>query len=427
MFPPHVMHPVEEQLRATIRSQGPVTFRRFMELALYSPSGGYYRSPQRVGPSGDYFTSPAAHPLFGWLLAAQLQQMWELLERPETFTVVEAGAGSGLLSRDLLAGCRAMDPRFGDAVRSVAVDRVARGHDATDDAPERVASWGVPLRGVVGCIVSNELFDSFPVHRFQVRDGRPREVYVGLENGRFTEVLEAPSDPRIAARARAGPGEPLPEGFRGEVCLGIDPWMADAAGALDRGFVLTVDYGGTSEELFAPSRAWGMLRTYYRHTVAADPYVRVGRQDITAHVDFTELARVGERHGLARLGYATQGVFLSNLGADAYLEALDLRARSRSRDRLGGREHQANRMAIAQLLAPEGLGGFKVLVQGRGVGTPTLWGVDPENPHRRRLHERLPSLEVPLRAPEHTPLMEGRYPHAGVEMDDLWREAFGPP
>ncbi len=430
------MHPVEAHIRETIRHEGPIPFSRFMETALFSPFGGYYAAEEAVGARGDYYTSPTAHPLFGHLIAAQIEQMWVLLGRPDPFTVVEAGAGAGLLARDIVAGCAALDPNLARAIRYVALDHVRPpGHDRLPEGASRLVASGVPLRGIVGCVLSNELFDCFPVHRFQMKEGRPMEVYVGLVDDELGEVLDEPSDPEIARRVRAATGDGLPESYRGEVCLGLDPWAAEVAGALSRGFVLSVDYGGVVEELYAPHRARGTLRCYYRHTVSGNPYIRVGRQDITAHVDFSELARAGERHGLTTLGHGTQGEFLRNLGAEFFFEALARRARRRANEALdrGGQpahapqaqpmdrgEYQANRMAMAWLLDPQGLGGFRVLVQGKGVGEPVPWGFDPDNPHRRSMAERIEALETPLRSQAHTPLMEGRYPHAAFEVGREW-------
>jgi SAM-dependent MidA family methyltransferase len=424
------MLPVETHIRETIQARGPITFSEFMEFALFSPLGGYYTSGERTGAGGDYYTSPTSHPLFGWLIAAQLLQMWGLLGRPDPFTVVEAGAGAGRLAMDIHEACDSLDHDLCAALRYVAIDRVRPSAPVSlPMGATRLVAQAVPLRRVVGCVLSNELFDCFPVHRFSVSGGRVLEVYVGLADGELTEVTDAPSDPEISRRVQEATGGGLPEGYRGEVCLGLDPWLAGVSAAMRRGFVLTVDYGDTAKGLYGPGRSRGTLRSYYRHTVTGNPYVRVGRQDITAHVDFSELARAGRRHGLVNLGYATQGSFLKNLGADAYVAALARRGRlsgpTPMSEETGQREGQANRMAMAGLLDPEGLGGFRVLAQGKGVGEPALWGFDPDNPHRRGLAEQRASLAPPMRSSAHTPLMEGRYPHAAFGAE--WEWGDGPP
>ena len=418
------MHTPEQHLRDLVRHSGPLTFARFMEVALFAPETGYYASASHLQDHGDYFTSPAAHPLFGTLLAIQLQQMWQLLDRPSPFTVVELGAGSGLLASQIAAPQPAVSREFASALRYVTVDRfappAAGGKEGRADV-SHVVSAGVPLRRLVGCILSNELLDAFPVHRFQVQDGRIREVFVTLAGEEFAEVLDEPSTPRIAQRVTAAAHD-LPEGFRGEVRLGLEPWVADAARALQRGFLLTVDYGDTARGLYSADRAAGTVQCYYRHTVSANPYTRVGRQDITAHVDFSALMEAGVEHGLDTFGYTTQREFLANLGAGAFLQALDRMARAPGPDapRLPQAVYLANRMAIQELLRPEGLGGFRVLAQGRSTGAPELWGFHPGNPMTRALERQTAPLDVPLLTRRHTPLLEGRYPHQAWDPAELW-------
>ena len=277
---------------------------------------------------------------------------------------------------------------------------------------------GLPLRGVVGCIISNELLDSFPVHRFQVQDGRVREVYVTLCDGAFAEALGEPSTPRLAERLPAD----LPDGFRGEVNLELEGWTDAVARALERGFVLTVDYGDTAGGLYAAPRAGGTLRCTYRHAPAAGPYARMGEQDITAHVDFTALADGGERRGLAALGYTTQARFLEALGARSFLRVLAARSRDGG---MSQREYLANRMGMLDLLRPEGLGGFRVLAQGVGVGSPSLQGFHPSDAWRHGLEARMIRWPVPVATSQHVPLLEGRYPHASFDAEALWPWAAG--
>ena len=383
-----------------------------MELALYSPNGGYYRSNTPIGPAGDYFTSPTAHPLFGVLIAAQLEQMWEILGKPSPFTMLEAGAGNGVLARDIAQAVQATSPEFSRSLRYVALD-----YAAPDNLPQtfqRITASGVPLRGLVGCILTNELLDALPVHRFRVQDGSIHEVFVDTSEDKFVEVLREPTNPFIANRVTAATQEALPEGYKGEVCFQASAWLAEASAALERGFVLTVDYGGTTKELYSPQRESGTLRCHYQHVVSGNPYVRVGRQDITAHVDFTALKESGERCGLEVLGYTTQREFLTNLGASSYLEALASQSRAGEGYGSGALPRQAylaNRMGMQELLQPEGLGNFKVMVQGKGVSSDDLWGFASDNPRQAQLQRDLATLHVPLLTSTHTPLMAGKYPH----------------
>lgn len=407
------MLPVESRIRDTIKAEGPIPFARFMALALYSSSGGYYRAPGPVGASGDYFTSPTAHPLFGTLLAAQLSQMWDAMGRPDPFTVLEPGAGGGVMARDILESAHADFPGFARAMRYVALDYAPAMPEGAPPGLQWAAADGLPVRGMVGCILANELLDALPVTRFVVQGGAAREVYVTLDGDGFTDVLGEPSAPDAAellSRLPAG----LPDGYRGEVCPAAVRWISAAASALECGYVLTFDYGGTSAELYAPERQGGTLRCHYRHTVTGNPYVRVGEQDITAHVDFSLLRAAGEAAGLSTVGYTAQRDFLVNLGADLYLEALARRSRSQPSFASGAmprQEYLANRMAMQSLLDPEGLGGFRVLALGKGGAPAGLWGFTRDNPRREELHGSIASLRAPMLTSAHVPLMEGKYPH----------------
>jgi len=383
----------EAYIREVIRREGPIPFARFMALALYGPAG-YYTRP-REG-EGDYYTSPAVHPAFGALLAVQAHQMWDLLGRPRPFWLVEVGGGNGLLAEALLEWTGEALPDLAEAMRYVVVDLApARG------PWETVQALGLPLRGLVGCVLANEVLDAFPVHRYRVEGGQVREVYVALEGDRPVERLGEPSTPDLP-RALEEAGVPLREGQEGEVCLALGPWLADLARALERGFALLVDYGGSAEEVHG--RPGGTLRCFYRHTVHGDPYRHIGAQDITASVDFSAVARLAERAGLEVLGYTAQGLFLRRLGWDTLVQALEALP-------LDPPAYTAHRMALQDLVRPDGLGAFRVLALGKGVGRPLLWGFDPHAPARRWLEGR-PRLPVPPLTPRHLPLARLRYPEA---------------
>jgi SAM-dependent MidA family methyltransferase len=219
------------------------------------------------------------------------------------------------------------------------------------------------FRQVVGCILSNELIDNFPVHRFAIQGGRVKEVFVTLKGDTFTEVLDEPSSPRIAERLTSL-GVSLPEGYRGEVNLAMEDWTGQLAQALDRGFILTIDYGQLAPDLYSPQNHQGTLVCYHRHVASPDPYQHVGQQDITSQVDFTSLMRLGDRYGLTTVGYTLhtlQRQFLTNLGFTSYLEALQTQGLSAARMTL-------SRMAMMTLVDPEEYGAFKVLAQAKGLG-----------------------------------------------------------
>ena len=391
----------ESQIRALIAAKGQITFAEFMEAALYHPKGGFYSTGGGVGP--DFFTSPAAHPAFGALIATQLRSMWEALDRPSPMYVIEPGAGRGLLAADVLA---AASGAFAEALRYVAVDRAA-GPIVSSDAGSVTAS-GLPFRSLVGCIVSNELIDAFPVNRFRVVDGRAEEIYVTTNaEGALTDRPGPPSTPYLESRIRDLDTE-LPDGLRGEVCPAVNEWTADVAASLDRGFVITIDYGCEGVELLRPDRTRGTLQTYRRHVQGAALYNEIGRQDITADVDFGLLASVGEAAGLRTIGRLTQAAFLRRNGFGHMMDRL-------RRMDLGERERQANRVGMLELVKSPGLGDFKVLVQEKNTGASDAAQLSPGT-------SEIEATDVPLLRPEHMKLMESRYPHLTWEpADDLWQ------
>lgn len=385
-----------------------------MDVALYHPTDGYYANTSAIGADGDYFTSPVAHPAFAALIAVQLRELWRALGSPSRFHAVEIGAGSGLLGRDLVGYAKAMPGGFGEALEYVALDRSAPPfvQDLTPTGSHRLVTDGVPLRGIVGCVLTNELLDAFPVNRFRVRDGDLLEVYVAVRNETLIEVLDTPSTPALAKRLD-GRRLALAEGYEGEANLRIGRWMTQVAQALETGFVLTIDYGYTAEELYAPERARGTLQTHYKHTTGGSLYQRIGRQDITAHVDFSAAMSQGTAVGLRTVGLVTQSEFLHRLGFERLLSTVGER-------KMPAREKSANVMAMRELVKPDGLGRFKVLVQERSTGVSDL--------DESKCQDDLP--EAPLLQPPHIPLAEGRYPHTAWEVEELWPldgNAGGPP
>ena len=402
------MTTLDETLIRRVAARGKITFAEFMEMALYWPNGGYYTGSSIQDPAPDYFTSPSAHPAFGALLALQMEEAWRLLDRPDPFVVVEPGAGSGRLAKDVISYAQYLDASFQRALRYVAVERAVTVQPAGPGV-EWLEAADIPLRGVTGCILSNELLDAFPVHRIVLRGGRLLEIYVTYQEGRLVEVEEEPSTPDIAARLN-GEGVVLAEGQRAEVCLELGPWMEQAAAALERGFLVTVDYGYPARELYSAERPEGTLRCYYKHTLSDNPYVRVGEQDMTAHVDFTAVAVLGERHGLSSEPPLTQAEFLGNLGLGAFQRRL-------AGAGLGQSKRDANRMAMLDLARPGGMGDFKVLLQGKGVDTAALTGVHGASDFWT---ERLAGLPLPLLDETHISVMGARYPHAAQGLGDRW-------
>ena len=398
----------EAELRRRIATRGPITLAEFMELALYHPGGGYYTAGERVGAAGDFYTSPSVHPAFGALLAVQLFQMWELLGRPAPFTVVEPGAGNGLLCRDITAGATGLHEEFARSLRYVCLDRRRNtGCERGLPGVSRLAAKGLPLRRMVGCVLSNELLDAMPVHQVTVERGRLREIHVALDGSELVMQTGKPSSPLLGRRL-AGLGVELAEGQVAEVNLAVDGWARDAAQSLERGFLLTIDYGRLAEELYSSTdRFRGTLTTFHRHLQTDRPLERIGQQDMSAQVDFTAMARAGQDAGLDFLGFASQRAFLHNLGL----------GRLQQRRPVGPpRLAQSGRVGMRELAKPGGLGDFKVMAQGKNAGKPELWGFHPSG----QAAEKAGQMPLPLPAPEHLDLLKGRYPAAADEFEMAW-------
>lgn len=348
-----------------------------MELALYHPQFGYYMRPpdadsERIGWSGDYYTSSDVHPILGQALATQTEQIDALLGHPGPFTVVEMGPGKGLLARHFLESIERRHVELSRRLRYVLIERspAMRAFQQQELQPwlnrAGLVAWledwsSLSPASVIGMMFSNELPDAFPVHRIQKTGGRTEEVYVDYQDGRFVECLRPLSHRALLDYFRRLHLE-LPDEYRTEINLHAPVWMKQVAESLDRGVVVTIDYGHSAQDLYGPERSTGTFLCYHSQMASDDPYVRVGQQDMTAHVDFTTLAMVGEEAGLSLTGFTNQMSFLMGLGAEELIDRLEP-------------ESPAFRAAI-HLLKPEGMGRtFKILVQHKGIEQPDLAGL----------------------------------------------------
>jgi len=363
-----------------------------MELALYHPEIGYYaRAAQRSGRAGDFVTSVDVGPLFGELLEVQLAEMAGILaachaeqtgrppdrnpaaNQPNSashFDLVEAAAGNGRLSADILRAARRRDPAFCNRIRLhlVEASAAARAEQVHTLGAEggRLASSSPDLpASFEGVLLANELLDALPVHQVVMRPDGLREVYVHASGAWLRTGEGLPSTPALEAYLDRL-GVVLEPGWRGEINLQAVEWIRAAARHLSRGFIIIIDYGHPARELYSATHSGGTLTTFTRHTSAgpersadAPAWLEdAGERDITAHVDFTSVQAAAEAEGLTALGFLDQTYFLMGLGA-ATADAGDLK----------------RRLALKTLLMPGGLGStHKVLILGKGVGTPALAG-----------------------------------------------------
>ena len=360
-----------------IRRSGPLSFERYMDLCLYHPQHGYYtQGRERTGMRGDYFTSPDLHPVFARLIARQAGEMWERLGQPPRFTWVEMGPGRGYFAHDFLTGAKHQNPAFYEAIEYAAVEPSERQHARLRErfAPAEyeqkiriVPSLG-GVDSVTGCFFSNELVDAFPVHVVTRSSGRLREIFVNVEGDRLVERLGTMSGTDLAA-AVARYAHNLEEGHRAEMNLRAAEWIRAVAAKLERGFVITVDYGDLAKRLYTPDRPRGTLMAYREHTAGEDFYSSPGETDLTAHVNFSALIDAGKEAGLQLAGFTTQERFLLALGeGNAFSDICDP----------GESEIQQlqARLKLKRLINPEGMGTiFKVLIQRRGVEPAELTGL----------------------------------------------------
>lgn len=332
------MTPLERHILDEIGRQGPISFRRFMELALYHPEHGYYRRARDpFGKGGDFFTNSQLQPVFGRLLAQQISRWRDEMGHPSEFTVVEIGAGRGETLQQ--------------------VQRCLT--DATCITVE-VASGNLS-RSLVGVVYANEFFDALPVHVVSRRGGKIIEHCVGADDSGFCWVEGAAPETALEDYIENyAPG--LADGQKTEVNLAALEELQKIALSIESGYLLTVDYGYTAREIAGSRRlSNGSLMSYSHHQALEDVLTDPGGRDITAHVNFTALEKRGEQVGLSSLGLQTQAQFLLEAGQpDEFQQALAARDESEARQL---------RLQLKSLLF--GMGEtFQVLVQRKGSYTP---------------------------------------------------------
>ena len=320
------------RIAETIRTAGGrITFERFMELALYHPGLGYYVNRPPIGQNGDFFTNVSVGDLYGRILARQFLRYQKSLGNPQEFRVIEFGGHRGQLRDDVLREAPGLDYTI---------------IEAGEELPNHIT----------GCVFSNELLDAFPIHHVRVVNGHWQELYViecDGEDNPFSEIPGELSTPGLTERLKGLPAH-LMEGYTTEINLRATDWILEIGRRLERGYVITVDYGHDRDGYFAPHRRDGTLLCHYQHTANRDPFARIGQQDITTHVEFTSLIEAGRQAGLETLMFCDQSQFLLECGQDL-LEEITTRDAGR---------WSSDRNRLHQLIHPTLMGRtFKVLVQ----------------------------------------------------------------
>ncbi|MGD8352577.1 MAG: SAM-dependent methyltransferase [Pseudomonadota bacterium] len=295
-------------IAAEISEKGPIPFSRYMELCLYHPHFGYYQRQEPVtGPSGDFYTAPHVHALFGRTIAAWIQKTVEK-QSLKNVTILELGPGNGQLARDILDG-------WDSAQRPVSLILVEEGGPKRRDLQARFADDPVKLvepeeldqlEPIQGVVLANEFFDALPLRIFTRTGDAVKEVFVDKSTDGFVEVLKPAEVTGIVAQLV----EALPEGFRTEVSDLWQSWLERISRVIRRGQLLVLDYGESVEGLIVPWRANGSLRCYRRHQVDTDPYEAPGEKDITAHVNYSLFRHYAEEAGFNFRSLTSQSSFL---------------------------------------------------------------------------------------------------------------------
>ena len=380
------MSEIAKIVRQQVEREGVLPFAEFMRLALYCPKYGYYEQlPGRIGREGDFYTNVSLGSLFGELLAFQFAQWLEKLPAGP-LQLVEAGAHNGQLAADILTWFSQQQPGLVSRLQYWIIEPSARRQTWQAKELEHFAHlvrWSeslaaLPAGAVTGVIFSNELLDAMPVQRLGW-DANERcwfewGVALGIEHRQHSDVpshgfiwkkIPRPPDYFAAALREAGleiPSEVLavlPDGFTIDLCSEAASWWREAARTLKAGKLLAIDYGFQAEDFLRPERARGTLRAYHRHHASDDLLAYPGEQDLTAHVNFTQLRRLGEATGLSTEGLFSQERFFTRLAARTWQDGSGF-----------GEWTPARRRQFHGLTHPEHLGRpFSVFVQTRGSKT----------------------------------------------------------
>jgi SAM-dependent MidA family methyltransferase len=360
--------PLATRLREKIRAEGPISFRDWMLAALYDPTEGYYCAEHltRWGREGDYRTSPERSPLFAATFARYFAELYQKLDSPSAWTILEAGAGNGQFAAGLLTTLRESYPAV-FAATSYVIDEVSPASREEisrrlSEFTERVSFSKLEESAIDhGIIFSNELLDALPVHRITKRDGQLLEYFVTLdERDAFVwDLREARVEhlDRFANFLRLS-GTELLENQTIEVCLDAEDWLRRAAKTLRSGYLVTVDYGGSS-----PAADAGTLRGFSRHQFVDDLLAEPGHHDLTANVNWNFVREFGSSLGFESVEFEQQDRFLVRHGLLDQLENETAQCQDEA-------ARMQLRTSVREMILPDGMAAhFQVLVQRKTTET----------------------------------------------------------
>jgi SAM-dependent MidA family methyltransferase len=371
---------LSEIIIARIRKEGPISFQDFMEMALYYPKLGYYNAAQdKIGANGDFYTSANLTAAFGAMIGKQIEEMWQNLEQ-KTFKIVEYGAGTGLLCHDILDYLK-NNPLLYESLSYCIIEKSTSMRMIQKRHLIEKVSWHdsiLEIPEINGCILSNELIDTFAVHRVVMQE-ELMEVFVDYKEG-FIEILK-PAKKELTNYFETL-NVHLTEGFRTEVNLQALSWIKEITQSLQKGYVITIDYGSLSAELYDNRRSCGTVLCYHKHHKNDNPYQFIGEQDITTHINFSALSHWGTQYGLQCCGLVDQAQFLLALGIKEYQNIALLK--NPNNPQLALQESIIN----YRLLVDMGMK-FKVLIQQKGIPKYSLLGLNLLNAVRPSLAENV--------------------------------------
>jgi len=351
------MNDIEKTIISEIKEKGPITFKDFMNIALYDNHNGYYSAGRaEIGKKGDFYTSPHVHTAFGEVIANFILRAKDFIGN-DKFTIVEIGSGKGYLALDILNYIYSNSDEYNN-INYIIIEKY--NNSLTKELLKFQNKINIynnidELSNTYdGIIISNELFDSLPFHKIIYKDNKLKEYYIDYVNSKFSETVKDISDPEIFTYIDRYKLKFINLKHL-EVNLIAGEYLKKITGILNSGFILTIDYGFLSEELFSNEKPDGTYRCFYKHTINSNTYQNIGKQDITADVDFSNLIITGNKIGLEKLKYTTQAQFLIDWGIlDIYEKSLEL-------DKKGSN-------AIKNLFLPAMIGNyFKVLIQMKNI------------------------------------------------------------
>tara|TARA_B100001750_G_scaffold238184_1_gene244359 strand:+ start:1270 stop:2472 length:1203 start_codon:yes stop_codon:yes gene_type:complete len=393
----------EKLIHNKIKLEGKITFADFMDIALYDSNCGYYNSQNRIGASGDFYTSPIIHPSFGAIICKQLFSMWVALKKPSPFFLIEIGANNDRLILDIREFAKSINKKFFENLECIIIDRskILESHNSPENFHTLISNT-IPFKNISGCILSNEFFDALPINKFQIKNDIITEIYLTIENNELKETNLAPHNNELCERITELYLKSS-DNYIGEINVSIEKIIKNFSNVLKNGFVITIDYGDITEKLVKKYEN-SSIQTYSTHTKGTNPYTKIGEQDITADVNFSQLILAGKKYGLNSIYYANQSDFLKTNGINYWINQLHKESDTTIKTN--------NLGAIYDLINPNGLGNLKVLIQEKNTTMKTYNDLGISS--KLSIEEKLP-----MQTTAHLNIAQAKYPHTIVEKP-LW-------